>query len=126
MIDHISIGVRDLAVSGAFYDTVLAPLGYRRMADEAATIGWGKKHPEFWVNARPGMTPVAADTGTHICLRAPDEDAVRAFYKAALAAGGSDDGGPGLRPEYHATYYAAFARDPDGNRIEVVTFLNET
>lgn len=123
MIDHISIGVSDLAASGAFYDEVLAPLGQARLADEPNTIGYGKKYPEFWLNARPGMAPVNADTGIHVCLRAASTEAVDAFHAAALAAGAADDGKPGMRPEYHETYYAAFVRDPDGNRIEVVTFV---
>lgn len=123
MIDHVSIEVRDLAAAGAFYDAVLATLDYRRMNEEAGTIGWGRRHPEFWVNERPRMAAVAADSGMHVCLRAPGKEAVQAFYDAAIATGGSDDGAPGPRPEYHESYYAAFVRDPDGNRVEVVTFL---
>jgi catechol 2,3-dioxygenase-like lactoylglutathione lyase family enzyme len=88
-----------------------------------ASIGFGKKHPEFWINARIGIERVPEDSGVHICLRAPDLASVDAFHTAALKAGGASDGAPGLRPEYHRTYYAAFIRDPDGNRIEAVTFL---
>ena len=69
------------------------------------------------------MAKVAADSGVHFCLRAPSAEAVDAFHAAALAGGGSSDGAPGLRPEYHDNYYAAFIRDPDGNRIEAVTFV---
>ena len=69
------------------------------------------------------MERVASDSGVHICLRAPDTAAVDAFHAAALKAGGTSDGAPDLRPEYHGGYYAAFIRDPDGNRIEAVTFL---
>jgi catechol 2,3-dioxygenase-like lactoylglutathione lyase family enzyme len=86
-------------------------------------IGFGKKYPEFWINRRNEMDRIAADSGVHICLRAPDNAAVDAFHSAALAAGGTSDGAPGLRKEYHDNYYAAFIRDPDGNRIEAVTFL---
>ena len=71
------------------------------------------------------MDRVAEDSGVHVCLRAPDAAAVAAFHAAALKAGGRSDGAPDLRPEYHAKYYAAFVRDPDGNRIEAVTFLRE-
>ena len=71
------------------------------------------------------MDRVADDSGVHICLRAPDTAAVDAFHAAALEAGGASDGAPGLRPHYHAGYYAAFIRDPDGNRIEAVTFLRD-
>ena len=124
MIDHISIAVRDLAGTGRFYDAVLAPLGYRRLIERAGTIGFGKKYPEFWLNERRTMTPVGVDSGTHIALRASSGETVQAFYAAALRAGGVSDGAPGPRPEYTAGYYAAFVRDPEGNRIEAVTFTN--
>jgi catechol 2,3-dioxygenase-like lactoylglutathione lyase family enzyme len=123
MIDHVSIGVRDLAACGKFYDAVLATLGYRRLVTRAGTLGYGKQYPEFWLNARPAMTPVAIDSGTHVCLRAADTQTVDAFHAAALAAGAVSDGAPGPRPEYTAGYYAAFVRDPEGNRIEAVTFV---
>ena len=123
MIDHVSINVRDLEASGAFYDAVLGTIGLARVAVKADTIGFGKTYPEFWLNARPGSAPAAADSGAHVCLRARTAEAVEAFYEAATSAGGSDDGLPGMRPEYNERYYAAFIRDPDGNRIEVVTFL---
>jgi catechol 2,3-dioxygenase-like lactoylglutathione lyase family enzyme len=124
MIDHVSIAVRDLAGCGQFYDAVLAPLGYRRMIVRPATIGFGKKHPEFWLNERRAMMAVDAASGAHVALRAPDTQAVDAFYAAALQGGGISDGAPGPRPEYTAGYYAAFVRDPEGNRIEAVTFTN--
>ena len=126
MIDHVSINVRDIGASGAFYDAVLGMIGLTRVVVKAETIGFGKTYPEFWLNARPGSAPAAADSGTHICLRTRTSEAVDAFYKAAIGAGGSDDGPPGMRPEYNKRYYAAFIRDPDGNRIEVVTFLTDT
>jgi catechol 2,3-dioxygenase-like lactoylglutathione lyase family enzyme len=90
-----------------------------------AAIGFGKKYPEFWINKRTAMDRVTDDSGVHICLRAPDTTSVDAFYAAALKAGGSSDGAPGLRAKYHTNYYAAFIRDPDGNRIEAVTFLRD-
>ena len=99
MIDHVSINVRDLGASGAFYDAVLGTFGLARVVVKTGTIGFGKTYPEFWLNARPGSAPAAADSGTHICLRARTTDAVDAFHKAAIGAGGSDDGPPGLRPE---------------------------
>jgi catechol 2,3-dioxygenase-like lactoylglutathione lyase family enzyme len=124
MIDHISIAVRDLKSAEPFYIALLAPLGMTKLREwPDAAIGFGKKYPEFWVNRRNGMDPVAADSGVHICLRAPDSAAVDAFYAAALKFGGASDGAPGLRKEYYSDYYAAFIRDPDGNRIEAVTFL---
>jgi catechol 2,3-dioxygenase-like lactoylglutathione lyase family enzyme len=124
VIDHISIAVRDLKKAEAFYTTLLATIGMAKMREwPEASIGFGKKHPEFWINARSGIERVSEDSGMHICLRAPDTASVDAFHTAALKAGGTSDGAPGLRPEYHRTYYAAFIRDPDGNRIEAVTFL---
>ncbi|MEQ8397013.1 VOC family protein [Thalassobaculum sp.] len=122
MIDHVSIAVRDLTASAAFYDRVLAPLGLVRMVERERTVGFGKRYPEFWLNLREGMTPVAADTGSHVCLRAPDEDAVRAFHAAALEFGGTDSGAPGPRQAAVTTYYGAFIHDPNGNKIEAVTF----
>jgi catechol 2,3-dioxygenase-like lactoylglutathione lyase family enzyme len=126
MIDHISVAVRDLAKAEPFYTALLAPLGMRKLREwPNAAIGFGKKYPEFWINCRPAMARVAADSGVHICLRATDTRAVEDFHAAALKAGGTSDGAPGLRAEYHRNYYAAFIRDSDGNRIEAVTFLRE-
>ena len=126
MIDHISVAVRDLVKGEQFYTAVLAALGLAKLREwPNAAIGFGKKYPEFWINRRPVMDRVADDSGVHICLRAPDTAAVDAFYTAALKSGGTSDGEPGLRPHYYAGYYAAFVRDPDGNRIEAVTFLGQ-
>jgi catechol 2,3-dioxygenase-like lactoylglutathione lyase family enzyme len=124
MIDHVSIAVRDLAKGEQFYAAVLAPLGFAKLKEwPGAAIGFGKKYPEFWINRREAMERVAEDSGVHICLRAPDVASVDAFHAAALKEGGASDGEPGPRPHYHEGYYAAFVRDPDGNRIEAVTFL---
>ena len=122
MIDHVSIAVRDLAGCGRFYEVVLASLGFSKLVARAGTIGFGKRYPEFWLNERRAMTSLDPDSGTHICLRAADRPSVDAFHAAALRAGGSSDGAPGLRLEYRAGYYAAFIRDPEGNRIEAVMF----
>jgi catechol 2,3-dioxygenase-like lactoylglutathione lyase family enzyme len=124
MIDHVSIAVRDLAAAARFYQPLLATLGMSKLREwPDAAIGYGKKYPEFWINKRAAMTAVAADSGMHIALRAPSTEAVDAFHAAALAGGGASDGAPGFRAEYHENYYAAFIRDPDGNRIEAVTFV---
>jgi catechol 2,3-dioxygenase-like lactoylglutathione lyase family enzyme len=123
MIDHVSVAVRDLAKAMAFYDALLVPLGMTRLETRPAAAGYGKSYPEFWINHRPGMTPPASD-GAHVCLRARSPDRVEAFHAAALAQGASSDGAPGLRPQHGDGYYAAFIRDPDGNRIEAVTFLS--
>ena len=125
MIDHISIGVSNLERSARFYELTLAPLGLAKVVTRPATIGFGKAYPEFWINLRPDMTPVATDTGNHICLRAKSTGEIDAFHEAALKAGGVSDGAPGLRPHERVRYYAAFVRDPDGNRIEAVTFPSE-
>jgi catechol 2,3-dioxygenase-like lactoylglutathione lyase family enzyme len=126
MIDHISIAVRDLRRGEPFYTALLAPLGMTKLREwPDAAIGFGKKYPEFWINRRDAMNRVADDSGVHICLRAPDRAAVDAFHAAALKAGGTSDGAPGFRAEYHDNYYAAFIRDPDGNRIEAVTFVRD-
>jgi catechol 2,3-dioxygenase-like lactoylglutathione lyase family enzyme len=125
MIDHVSIGVSDLDRAARFYEAALAPLGLTRQVTRPATIGFGKAYPEFWINLRAGMAHVAAETGMHICLRARTTADVDAFHAAALSAGGTCDGPPGLRPHDRVRYYAAFVRDPDGNRIEAVTFPAE-
>lgn len=122
MIDHVSIAVRDLAASARFYEAVLATLGYEKLADRPATIGFGKKYPELWLNERPNMTPVDADTGAHVCLRASSVEAVQAFHAAAIKAGGTSDGAPGPRSGQIGGYYAAFIRDPEGNKVEAATF----
>jgi catechol 2,3-dioxygenase-like lactoylglutathione lyase family enzyme len=126
MIDHVSIAVRDLTHGEAFYTAALAPLGFSKLREwPGAAIGFGKKYPEFWINKRETMGRVAEDSGVHICLRAPDAASVDAFHAAALKAGGASDGEPGPRPRYSNGYYAAFVRDPDGNRIEAVTFVRQ-
>ncbi|MDU1693366.1 MAG: VOC family protein [Bradyrhizobium sp.] len=125
MIDHISVGVSDLARSTRFYEQALAPLGLARLIERPTTIGFGKAYPEFWINLRPGMARVPADTGSHLCFRAKSTAEVDGFHAAARQAGGVSDGPPGLRPHDRVRYYAAFVLDPDGNRIEAVTFPTE-
>ena len=122
MIDHISVGVADLERAARFYKATLAALGLSRLVTRPATIGFGKSYPEFWINLRATMSPVARGSGSHVGLRVRATELVDAFHAAALAAGGMSDGAPGLRPQHGEGYYAAFIRDPDGNRIEAVTF----
>ena len=124
MIDHVSVGVSDLERAAQFYEITLAPLGLTRLVTRPATIGFGKGYPELWINLRAGMTEVA-DSGVHICLRAKSTADVDAFHAAALGAGGRSESAPGLRPHDRVRYYAAFVRDPDGNRIEAVTFPSD-
>jgi len=121
MIDHVSVAVRDLARAGTFYERVLGTLGYAKLAERPTTIGFGKRYPEFWINLRPDM-PRDPDSGMHVALRAASVEAVDAFHAAALAAGATNDGPPGPRSYTNGAVYAAFVRDPDGNRLEVLTF----
>ena len=116
MLDHISLRVADFARAQAFYDAALAPLGLARvMGDGENFTGYGEaQKPFFWIGRAAGGGAV------HVAFAAPDRATVDAFYSAAVAAGGRDNGGPGLRPEYHPDYYGAFVLDPDGNNIEAV------
>jgi catechol 2,3-dioxygenase-like lactoylglutathione lyase family enzyme len=123
MIDHVSVPVRDLAAATRFYEAVLAAIGFARLESRPATVGFGKTYAEFWINLRDDLMPASADNGAHVCFRARSTEMIDAFHAAALAAGGADDGKPALRPQHGEGYYAAFIRDPDGNRIEAVTFV---
>lgn len=123
MIDHVSLGATDLGRSRSFYDAALAPLGLRRVHDMDDSSGYGESEdaPFFWIGGSP--TPgakVQPSPGAHIAFAAPSRAAVDAFHKAALAAGGRDNGRPGLRPEYHPDYYGAFVLDLDGHHVEAV------
>jgi catechol 2,3-dioxygenase-like lactoylglutathione lyase family enzyme len=118
MINHVSIGVRDVAKTKRFYDSALEPLGYRCLDAGAASLGYGRDRVALWIGASDA--PIAADpkSGLHFCFDAPTRKSVDAFHAAALRSGGRDNGGPGLRADYGPTYYAAFVVDPDGYRIE--------
>lgn len=122
MIDHLSIGVSDLAQRAGFYDPVMAALGYVRLFTTPRGIGYGEPgaHDEAFAILSSGVECRAPGLGCHIAFRATDRSAVDAFHAAALLAGGVDEGAPGLRLQYGASYYAAFVRDPDGYRIEAV------
>ena len=122
MIDHISFGVTAFDRSVAFYTAAFAPLGLRRLhdvpleqSDGVRVSGFGDTHPWFWI---AGEKPTRGML--HVALSAKSQAEVDAFHAAALAAGGTDNGPPGPRPHYHATYYAAFVLDPDGHNIEAV------
>ena len=118
MINHVSIGVRDIARTKRFYDAALEPLGYTCLSEGEGSLGYGKGAVAFWISATE--RPVAGDakSGLHFCFDAPTRKSVAAFHAAALKAGGSDNGKPGLRADYGPSYYAAFVVDPDGYRIE--------
>jgi catechol 2,3-dioxygenase-like lactoylglutathione lyase family enzyme len=123
MIDHVSVPVRDLAASTRFYEAVLGTLGFTALERRPATVGFGKQYAEFWINLRSDLRPASPTSGAHVCFRARSTELVDAFHAAALKHGGTSDGAPGLRPQHGEGYYAAFIRDPDGNRIEAVTFV---
>ena len=116
MLDHISLSVANYAVSRDFYVKALKPLGYELAMEfgQAAGFGIGGK-PDFWIGAGKAQQPPL-----HVAFASPDRATVDAFYRSAIAAGGKDNGPPGLRAHYHPTYYGAFVLDPDGNNIEAV------
>jgi catechol 2,3-dioxygenase-like lactoylglutathione lyase family enzyme len=121
VIDHLTLKVKDFARSKAFYAAALAPLGYQVMMEFPGTVGMGAEgKPDLWLaqdpeNARP----------VHLAFTAPSRKAVDAFYSAAIAAGAKDNGRPGIRQDYHPTYYAAFVLDDNGHNIEVVVHKPE-
>ena len=121
MLDHVSVGVSDLEGSRRFYDAILKPLGLVRTLDFDGGSDWGaavgQTGVEFTITLETGAGPTR---GMHLCFRAASRELVRAFHRAALESGGSDDGPPGLRPLYHPDYFAAFVIDADGHRIEAV------
>jgi catechol 2,3-dioxygenase-like lactoylglutathione lyase family enzyme len=118
MIDHVSIQCADTAGSAAFYDTVLAPLGGGRVMDFGPVIGYGVKgRPTFWLGP---LTTGEPNREIHVAFEAADRATVRAFFEAAKGAGAEVLHEPRVFPEYHANYYGAFVRDPDGNNVEAV------
>lgn len=118
MLNHVSIGVRNIARTKSFYDAVLKPLGYTCLSASEGSLGYGDKAVVLWISQTD--TPVPADkaSGLHFCFDAPSRKSVDDFHAAALAQGGGDNGKPGLRADYDPNYYAGFAIDPDGYRIE--------
>ena len=118
MLNHVSIGVRDIAATKRFDDAALKPLGYKCLSSGGDSLGYGAESVAFWISATD--KPVAANpkSGLHFCFVAPTRKSVDGFHAAALASGGEDNGKPGLRTDYGEGYYAAFAVDPDGYRLE--------
>lgn len=116
MIDHLGLNVVDLMVSRKFYEEALAPLGYRTVLAFPQAVGLGEAgKPDFWI-----VTREPVHTGVHVAFACARRDVVDQFYRAALKAGGKDNGAPGIRAHYHANYYGAFVLDPDGNNVEAV------
>ena len=130
MLDHMTLRVSDYARSKAFYAAALAPLSYTLMVDfehegaKIAGFGWtrpdGSQKVDWWIVQPPAGAGHAVSGPTHLALLAKDRGVVDAFHQAGLKAGGRDNGGPGVRPHYHADYYGAFVLDPDGNNVEAV------
>jgi catechol 2,3-dioxygenase-like lactoylglutathione lyase family enzyme len=120
MLHHISIGVRDLALSSAFYDAALGALGFRRVFDGKNSIGYGRIHGEDLLLLNRNLEAAPPGPGFHLAFAAPTRESVDAFHAAALRVGGKDNGNPGTRQKYGPNYYAAFLIDPDGHRIEAV------
>lgn len=120
MIDHISLIVSDVPASRAFYERALAPLGYRALAEHGPVVGLGALTDGGGPMAELWLVPGEDPQPVHLALTAGSTEQVEAFHAAALAAGGSDNGGPGERPHYHPGYYGAFVLDPDGHNLEVV------
>ena len=118
MFDHVSIGVADIARSKKFYDAALKPLGFSLLSDGESSLGYGDKGVQLWLGATTKPVKADPDSGLHFCFAAKDRAAVDAFHAAALNAGGRDNGKPGVRADYGPKYYAAFAIDPDGYRVE--------
>ena len=124
LLDHVSISVRDLERARPFYDAIFAALGAPKVYDREDAIGYGTRNREHddshsYLSVYRSAT-ANAERRRHWCFRAQSAEQVRAFHAAGLAAGGRDDGAPGLRPDYHPAYYAAFLIDPEGNRVEAV------
>lgn len=120
VLSHVSLGTNDYPRAKAFYDQVLATLQIRCVMDFDGGAGYGRKFPEFWVQKPHDGGRASVGNGVHISFLANSVDEVKAFHAKALALGAQDDGAPGYRPEYHDTYYAAFVRDLDGNKIEAM------
>jgi len=118
MLNHVSIGVRSIAKAKKFYDAALKPLGYTCLSDGETSLGYGRDAVALWIGAAERPVPPDAKSGLHFCFDAPTPKSVDAFHAAAVAAGGRDNGKPGLRADYGANYYAGFVVDPDGYRIE--------
>jgi catechol 2,3-dioxygenase-like lactoylglutathione lyase family enzyme len=118
MLDHVSIGVSDIQRAKRFYDAALAPLGYTCLRQTANELGYGQEAVALWIGRAEHPVPPDEKSNLHFCFTAPTRASVDAFHRAAVAAGGGDNGAPGLRESYAPTYYAAFVIDPDGYRIE--------
>jgi len=124
MFSHVTIGTNDHDKACAFYDAVLGAVGIQRYYRDTHSIGYTKdpnqRRDQVWILTPFDDRPATSGNGLHIAFEAESRAAVDAFHAAALANGGTDEGAPGLRPHYHANYYGAYVRDPDGNKLQAV------
>ena len=118
MLNHFSIGVKNIGRTKEFYDEALKPLGYKCLSEATQSLGYGAGNVVLWISKTETPVPSDKNSGLHFCFDAPTRKSVDAFYKAALSSGGKDNGKPGLRADYGENYYAAFVIDPDGYRLE--------
>ncbi len=118
MFDHISIGVRDIKRTRRFYDAALKSLGYTCITEGETSLGYGRDNVALWISVVPKPVPEDEWSGLHFCFAAPTRASIDEFHAAAMANGGRDNGKAGLREDYGPNYYAAFAIDPDGYRLE--------
>lgn len=120
VLAHVSLGTNDFPRAKKFYDAVLATLQMKCLMTYDEGAGYGRDFPDFWIQLPHDGQAANPGNGTHICFGAADEQEVQAFHRTAIAMGAEDEGKPGLRKEYSDDYYAAFVRDPDGNKIEAM------
>jgi len=125
MVHHVSLGTSDLDRARRFYDPVMHELGLQRTLDVEDAVGYGAGITVFSLNRPTDGAPPLPGNGVHVAFEVERRGAVDAFFRAALGNGGTADGEPGLRPHYDPNYYAAFVRDPDGNKIEALTFAGQ-
>lgn len=118
ILSHVSLGSNQFEQACSFYDQVLSVLGCKRILAHPGAVAWGRVYPEFWLQAPINNQPATIGNGTHVGFFATDRASVDAFHRTALAAGATDEGAPGPRPEYGEPYYGCFVRDLDGHKIE--------
>jgi catechol 2,3-dioxygenase-like lactoylglutathione lyase family enzyme len=121
VIHHVSLGTRDAVRAKTFYDPLMALIGFRVLKASAKAVHYGCSDIQFSLETPTDGEPMSAGNGVHVAFQAPDRETVRQFHALAIERGGKDEGAPGIRTDYNAHYYAAFVRDPAGNKIEAVT-----
>jgi catechol 2,3-dioxygenase-like lactoylglutathione lyase family enzyme len=121
MIHHVSVGTNDIHRAKVFYDPLMQLIGLRLIKQSGLALHYGASDIVFSIETPINGGAASAGNGVHVAFQAPDRETVRRFHEFAIAHGGTDEGGPGIREKYNANYYAAFVRDPDGNKIEAVT-----